>query len=300
KAAQERGKQARSLVEQAKEVRDALTGLAKHLPVCALVQGGGKCFVLGVTHQSGRGNEDRALNDAQPGQRANTLGSSKREEGVATPALVINRPEWRLVRMALRPGERNEVRVALLRRLEWLTAQKVEEGATVWLDMPEMDAQGQALVVGVEPCPDIEEGPGRVITGTFAHKEGWAHDLLVEGSEESIGVTAQHPFWSPDRNIWVPAGELREGERLLAADGSTPRVISFTPRPGPEPVYNIEVEGDHCYRVGEQGLLVHNQSAVWTGPTNKECTERIGHCPQLDGSTGFSSKPKFNTETSTT
>jgi hypothetical protein len=25
-------------------------------------------------------------------------------------------------------------------------------------------------------------------------------------------------------------------------------------------VYNIEVEGDHCYRVGQQGLLVHNAS----------------------------------------
>src|SRR5262249_14782626 len=27
-----------------------------------------------------------------------------------------------------------------------------------------------------------------------------------------------------------------------------------------EPVYNIEVDGDHCYRVGECGLLVHNAS----------------------------------------
>ena len=27
-------------------------------------------------------------------------------------------------------------------------------------------------------------------------------------------------------------------------------------------MYNIEVEGDHCYRVGEQGLLVHNSSAL--------------------------------------
>jgi hypothetical protein len=27
-----------------------------------------------------------------------------------------------------------------------------------------------------------------------------------------------------------------------------------------EPVYNLEVEADHCYRVGMQGLLVHNQS----------------------------------------
>jgi hypothetical protein len=26
-------------------------------------------------------------------------------------------------------------------------------------------------------------------------------------------------------------------------------------------VYNLEVEGDHCYRVGEHGILVHNTSA---------------------------------------
>ena len=32
-------------------------------------------------------------------------------------------------------------------------------------------------------------------------------------------------------------------------------------RDGLEPVYNIEVDGDHVYRVGEQGLLVHNASA---------------------------------------
>jgi hypothetical protein len=37
-------------------------------------------------------------------------------------------------------------------------------------------------------------------------------------------------------------------------------------RENPEPVYNIEVEGNHCYRVGEQGLLVHNDPA---GPCEK-------------------------------
>ena len=37
-------------------------------------------------------------------------------------------------------------------------------------------------------------------------------------------------------------------------------MLSFTQRPEPEPVFNLEVEGDHCYRVGEQGLLVHNNS----------------------------------------
>jgi hypothetical protein len=34
-----------------------------------------------------------------------------------------------------------------------------------------------------------------------------------------------------------------------------------------EPVYNLEVEGDHCYRVGQQGLLVHNASVLPDGMT---------------------------------
>jgi hypothetical protein len=47
---------------------------------------------------------------------------------------------------------------------------------------------------------------------------------------------------------------------LLAEDGSTPRVQRLSLRAGSEPVYNIEVDGEHCYRVGQQGLLVHNAS----------------------------------------
>jgi hypothetical protein len=43
-------------------------------------------------------------------------------------------------------------------------------------------------------------------------------------------------------------------------------VRSFTKREKEEPVYNIEVDGDHCYRVGEFGLLVHNSSAGQPNP----------------------------------
>jgi hypothetical protein len=91
------------------------------------------------------------------------------------------------------------------------------------------------------------------------------YDLQVEGESKPIGVTEEHPFWSRDRNEWVPACELRIGERLSAQDGQTPKVSGLTKRPGIETVYNIEVEGNHCYRVGEQGLLVHNVSAFDCG-----------------------------------
>lgn len=44
-------------------------------------------------------------------------------------------------------------------------------------------------------------------------------------------------------------------------------------------MYNIEVEGDHCYRVGQQGLLVHNSSPGVTRPAGKP--EATAGCCEL-------------------
>ena len=73
-------------------------------------------------------------------------------------------------------------------------------------------------------------------------------ELGVEGDPAAIVVTREHPFWSVDRNAWTPARALRAGERLQVQDGRTPRVLSFEPRDGVEPVYNIAVEGDRRAR----------------------------------------------------
>jgi hypothetical protein len=142
-----------------------------------------------------------------------------------------------------------------------------------------MGAVGWARVLGVGPCPELEAGPGRLVTGWFRHRRGAVWDLVVEGEPGPIGVTAGHPFWSEDRGGWVAAGELGAGERLRAWVGSTPAVVSLALRPGHEPVYNIEVDGDHCYRVGRQGLLVHNNSLPGTAVadgTNFQCGRLSG------------------------
>ncbi|VTS04858.1 unnamed protein product [Tuwongella immobilis] len=49
-------------------------------------------------------------------------------------------------------------------------------------------------------------------------------------------------------------------------------VASLLPR-GQEPVFNIEVEGDHCYRVGECGVLVHNASVFCPDEAERSCSE---------------------------
>jgi hypothetical protein len=174
----------------------------------------------------------------------------------------VGRPAWlrdpanvRLVRLFLDKGNGHWTKAELLLPAAWATM-----GQKVWLGLPEMGAVGWAEVRAVEPCPELPPGDGPVVTAFFHHSKGLVYNLLVEGEPEPLGVTPTHPLWSPDRQTWVAAGQLREGERLLAADGGTPRVLGFTKRAQEEEVYNVEVAGDHCYRVGEQGLLVHNAS----------------------------------------
>ena len=145
----------------------------------------------------------------------------------------------------------------LLRSRDWLEDHGAYVGGSVFLDMPEMGACGQAEVLAIEPCSSLEEGEGRLVTGTFKHTSGEVYDLKLES--EFIGVTTMHPFWSVDREAWVSAIDLEIGETLKTLTGTTV-IESRSRREEPETVYNIEVEGDHVYRVGDSGVLVYNAS----------------------------------------
>ena len=70
-------------------------------------------------------------------------------------------------------------------------------------------------------------------------------------------MTAQHPVYSLDRGDFVAAGELSAGERLATLAGPT-AVLGIKPQHKPQTVYNLEVQGQHVFRVTSNGLLVHN------------------------------------------
>ncbi len=132
--------------------------------------------------------------------------------------------------------------------------------------MPEMGVEGEAEVLDIGPAQVYDVRPG-LVTGTFRHTSGEVYDLKLASESKPIGVTGTHPFWSVDRQAWVSVLDLEIGETLKTLDGTTV-VESRVRRPEPKPVYNIEVEGEHCYRVGESGVLVHNASIekrIW-GP----------------------------------
>ena len=136
-------------------------------------------------------------------------------------------------------------------------------GLTVQMDLHELGLTGKAIVLDIEACPPIRSGDGQLVTATFRHKSGDVIDLVIadeadQGEHETIGTTSNHPFWSVDRQEYVQAGSLRTGEHLRTIHGDTKQVVSKLARQGTEPVYNLEVFGEHTYFVGKDGVLVHN------------------------------------------
>ena len=78
--------------------------------------------------------------------------------------------------------------------------------------------------------------------------------------KETITCTPAHPFWVIGEG-WVNAGDLRKGCELLSSDGRTVLVLGMSYlRPSrPVRVYNITVDEEHTYYVGESRVLVHNK-----------------------------------------
>jgi hypothetical protein len=165
---------------------------------------------------------------------------------------------WRFIKLVMNKADGGRLDIELARPLDWLEEYQAEVGGTIDLDMPEVGAEGEALLLAIESCAPLGLGSGSPITGRFVHTAGNGVDLQVTGLNKPIGTTTNHPFWSDDRSEFVPAGALRPHERLRADDGTPVRVISATPWASPRRVYNIEVAGEHVYYVSDQGILVHN------------------------------------------
>jgi hypothetical protein len=145
---------------------------------------------------------------------------------------------------------------------DWVAQERIVVGSEIPFVVSEIDAPGLVTVTGIGACPEIEpddRAGRRLVTAVFRSVSKNIVDVRVEGATGPLGCTATHPFWSVDRRDFVQAGELLTGERLLAESGEAVRVVAITPRRRPPMVvYNLEVDAEHVYRVGKDGVLVHN------------------------------------------
>ncbi|MEJ2693181.1 MAG: polymorphic toxin-type HINT domain-containing protein [Candidatus Thiodiazotropha sp.] len=72
----------------------------------------------------------------------------------------------------------------------------------------------------------------------------------------TIEATELHPFFV--NSEWVDARDLKVGDRLHLTSGKTMIVKSLSEVVKSATVYNLTVEGNHNYFVGDSGVLVHN------------------------------------------
>jgi hypothetical protein len=198
----------------------------------------------------------RNIEDIRVGERVMAhnpeLSDAERSEPDPDPST------WRKLDLAITKDDGYRLDITLLRPLEWLEQHRAIIGGTISLDIPEMNAYGEARVLNIGPCPQIKPGRGRVVIGTFRHTSGDTLNLGVSGLDEPIGTTADHPFWSEDRQAYIVAGKLRIGERVRTFSGVSAQISSISRRGPPEPVYNLEIHSEHVYYVSKIGVLVHN------------------------------------------
>jgi hypothetical protein len=100
----------------------------------------------------------------------------------------------------------------------------------------------------------------RLVVRTFVRPDQPVIEVILnhEGRPETILATVEHPFWT--QRGWVGARQLSDDDRVLQLSGAWSRVTGVRETAERVTVYNFEVEGFHTYFVGEQALLVHNNS----------------------------------------
>ncbi len=180
---------------------------------------------------------------------------------------------WRQVSLYMTKENALGLWIELLRPLAWIENHDAKPGRTIFIDLYEMGAVGDAQVQGVGPCPEIQPGDGgAVVIGTFKHQADENSNVVhlkLEDQIELTGVTGNHPYWSVDRQAFVEVGNLRIGELVDTMYGRK-HVVSITPIEHTDFLYNFETT-EHVYRVGSLGTLVHNTCVVPNKLTGAEC-----------------------------
>jgi hypothetical protein len=213
----------------------------------------------------------KSIERVEVGQRVATgISQEIRDLAIGDPLAVpqwdrldheIDSQTWRKLTLVMHTPQGDRFDITLLRPIGWLESCNAQVGSSIHLVVSEQGLDGLADVLGIEPCPSISSGVGRVVTGTFTHVRGGILRIRLAGLAEPLGVTSNHSIYSSDRLDFVPAGELRVGETLRNLDGDV-RIESIEQLGSEERVYNLEIHGEHVFRVASSGLLVHNSSGT--------------------------------------
>ncbi|MDF3819597.1 polymorphic toxin-type HINT domain-containing protein [Leptospira sp. 96542] len=108
----------------------------------------------------------------------------------------------------------------------------------------------------------------KTVTELFLHEVELLYEVKTSNGTV-LETTWNHPFrvkkhglhseaFSIENTEWIEAKDLVSGDVALGADGRELVITDITIDERAETVYNFEVENNHTYFVGENGVLVHN------------------------------------------
>lgn len=146
----------------------------------------------------------------------------------------------------------------VLRPQAWLAAFGIEDvGDVVEVELDDLSFEGHVSVTELRRARPVSGRTGRVVLTTVRRRSDELYELEFGGEHENLRATGSHPLYSLDRNSWVAVRDLMVGELLQTERGAL-RIGSMERVRGTHSVFNLEVEGDHEYLVGADGIRAHN------------------------------------------
>ena len=123
---------------------------------------------------------------------------------------------------------------------------------------------------------DTGETRGFEVTQLIRGK-GTKHLVALTIDGETLVATTAHPVFLADEGRWVLAGDLRGGDVVRRADGTT-AVVEVVRRFTVQRlrVFNLTVAGAHTYYAGENPVLVHNAGDDCGSTEDAPSTKRGG------------------------
>jgi len=104
---------------------------------------------------------------------------------------------------------------------------------------------------------DTEAGKISIGTVTRLFKATSAEIITIVFGEEKLRCTPRHRFFTDSG--WLAARHLSTGIKVRSLDGEMRPVLAISIEPAETLVFNMRVDSQHTYFVGETGYLVHNE-----------------------------------------
>jgi Pretoxin HINT domain len=123
------------------------------------------------------------------------------------------------------------------------------DGGTVAIEDVALDAK-------LASC-DVASGVAAVGTVTRRFEAISAEVVTVAFADEALRCTARHRFFTTSG--WRAAGKLAPGTEVRCLDGAARTVVAVSAGQAETAVFNLRVDWQHTYYVGEAGYLVHNE-----------------------------------------